>query len=207
MHQLEERDGGEHVMARCDDSRCREPPLEPDRQIHECDEERQEDRDDRSALELASNAGTHGFSADDLHVVVAELCPEYPLDGNGYALRALRLRRDRPRVLSPHGELAVCPELLDLGSANTSLVEGGANRPDVGRLRELKLHQCSAGKLDAEVEGLDRERSKPQNDEGECDRRHHLPPADEVVVRVVKNSNHQMLRLVWTSRERSSQIM
>ncbi len=207
MHQLEKRDRGEDVVTSRDDGRGGESPLEPDRQVDECNEERQQDRYDRPALELAPNAGTNGFRANHLQVVLAELLLQDPPDGNRDGLSALRLCGDRGRVLCPDRELAVRSELLDLGPTDSRLVKRGPDLADIGRLRELQLHQRSAGELDTQVERLDRERSKPQHDEGDRDRRHHLPPANEIVARVVKNSKHQMLRLVWASRERFSQIM
>ena len=55
-------------------------------------------------------SGTH-----HLQIVLPELLLQYPLDRDGDTLGALRLRGDRGRILRPHRELAVRPELLDLG--------------------------------------------------------------------------------------------
>ena len=96
--------------------------------------------------------------------------------------------------------LAVGSELLDLGPVNAGLVERRANRADIGRLGELDLHQRTAGELDAVVGRLDRQRAEPEDDESDGDPDRPLPPADEIVVGVVKNAKHQMLSVLGVVR-------
>jgi len=91
VHQLEERDCRKDIVARRDHRRRGESPLEPDRQVNERNEEGQQDRDDRSALQLISHAGPDGFGAHDLQIVLTELLLQHSLDGDGDALSTLRL--------------------------------------------------------------------------------------------------------------------
>ena len=90
---------------------------------------------------------------------------------------------------------------------NSGIVQRRADLTYIRRLRELELHQRSAGELDAVVGRLDSQRSESEQNEGDGDPCHHLPPADEIVVGVVKNSKHQILSACWASRERLSHSM
>ncbi len=177
-------------MARRDHGRSSEAPLEPDRQVHEGNEERQEDGSDRTATKLTAHARTHGFGPDRLEAVRSEFLLQHLLDPHRDALGAIRLRGYCCRVLRADGEVSIRAKLLDLGALDSGLIERCANLTDVWRVDELELHKGSARELDAVVGRFDRQRSEAENDEGDGDSRHHLPPADEIVVGVVQNSKH-----------------
>ena len=207
MHQLEERDRREDVVAGRDNRGGGESPLEANRQVHKGDEKRQQNGDYGAALELLPYPGADAFSAHYPDAVVTELLFQNCFDLGGNGSRAVGLRCYLRRVLRTDGEIPIRSELLDLGATNSGVVQCRANLGRIGRLGELELHQRTAGELDAVVGRLDGKRSEAEENEADGDRRHHLPPADEVVVGIVKNSKHQMLRVVWASRERLSQIM
>ena len=133
---------------------------------------------------------SHSLGANHSQIVLAEFALQNLFDGNGDVFRAFGLSRDRTGVLGTNGELTVGAKLLDLGAVNSSLIERRADFPYVRRLCELELHQCATRKLDAEIQRLDGEGAQAENEESSGDCRHHLPPADEVVVGVVKNSKH-----------------
>jgi hypothetical protein len=207
MHQLQKCDGSKNVVAGCDDSSCSEAPLEPYRQIDERYQEREEDRDDRPPPELASNLAGNRFRADHSNTVGAEPLLKNLLDAVGDIGGTFRLRCDFARILRAHCELAVGSELLDLRAWNVGRVQGRANHSHIWRLCKLQLHQGATRELNAVVGRFDRERAEAGQNKDDRDDRHDLPPADEIVVGVVKNSKHQMLREAWASRVRLSQIM
>jgi hypothetical protein len=62
------------------------------------------------------------------------------------------------------------------------------------RFFERQLHHRAAGEVDAVVEAaLDEEGHEPDHDERDREARHHPPPADEVVLGIVQDAQHQML--------------
>jgi hypothetical protein len=190
MHQLEECDGGKDVVTGRDDSSGREPPLEADREIDEGDQEGKENRDDRTASQLTSDSRTDGLSANDLETVRTEFLGEHLLNPVGDVRGTVRLGRDFSCVLRANRELPIRSELLDLRTRNAGLVKRRAYGADIRWLSETELHQGAACELDAVVGRLYRKRAKAQQNESDGHTRHHFPPADEVVVSVVKNSKH-----------------
>src|SRR5947207_1944198 len=134
VHQLEKRNRGEHVVTGRDHCRGGEPPLESDRQVDEGNQERQQNGDDGAALELLSDGAGDRFSADYLQLGRAEFLFQDALDGDGDVFGASRLRRNLRRILCPNRELAIGPELLDLGATNSRLIQRGADLGDVGGL-------------------------------------------------------------------------
>src|SRR5256885_8257818 len=190
MHQFEERDRCEDVVARRDHGSEGESPFETDRQIDQCDQKRQQDRDDRAALELCSDTRTNSFRTLYGPVAVPEVLLQDVSNFYGNVPRAAGLRRNIGLTLRTDGELAVRSELLDLGASDSRLVERRTDFSNVRWLGELQLHQSAASELNTVIGCLDGERSESKQDEGDGDRRHHLPPTDEIVVRVVKNAKH-----------------
>jgi hypothetical protein len=207
VHQLEKRDSSEDIVAgRNDGCRC-ESPFEPDREVNEGYDERKENRDDRSAAQLASDLSGDTFGADDAKTVWPELLREDLLDVVGNIGSAVGLRRNFACILRSNGELAVRAELLDLGAGDVRLIEGRADLSNVRRPDELELHERATCELDAVVGRLDCQRAEAEKDERDRNHGHDLPPADEIVIGVVEYSKHQMLRVAWASRVRLSQII
>ena len=88
MHQLEERDRGENVVAGRDNRSGRESPFEPDGEINKSDEERQKNGNDGAALQLLTDARANRFSSLYGERVGAEFLVEDTRYGGGDALCA-----------------------------------------------------------------------------------------------------------------------
>lgn len=186
VHDLEERERRQEIVCCCDDCSQAESPLEPDCEIDERDRERDEHGDEGAARKLASNFWSHCFSANDPHVLRAELGVEDRLDLSGDAGSAGRLLSDGLLVLRANGVFPVGAVLLNFGALNTALVQRIPDICYVRRILKLHLHERSAGELDALVDRLDEERTNSAHDENRSKNGCDLPPADEVVVGVVK---------------------
>src|SRR5688572_2370458 len=201
----DERDGRQDVVGGRRDRGDAEAPLEPNRQIREHGEEREEDGEKRLLAELVADLGADGFRLP----YGVGIWPHHGVDGGpdgdrgGLGVVRVRAGPGDPR---PDVELAIRSEGLDLCARDSLLLQRIPKRADVHRLARLDLHEGPAGELDAVIDAPDKHRDHAGRDE---DGRQHVrdpPAAQEIVVGVGEESHRQMLSVDMAGR-RSSQIM
>ena len=204
MHELHEHERSDEVVQRCDDGRETHAPLEPNREINQGDEERDRERDHSVAAELASDSGADCFASyDSGRVTVRRL--EGGFDSLGHRARARFLRSDLGRFLRANGELSLRSELRNLGAGDARLIQSRSQRADIERPGKLNLHERAAGKLDAVVDRSPDVGNQSDQKEGDREPCGPLPPANEIVVGIMKYSQHQMLRVCVVAGLRLSQ--
>ena len=185
-HDREERERAEEIVERRQNGREAEAPLEAEGEVEQRDEERDDDGDDGVATQLIADAGADDLGAHDLRL----RCAELPVQGCLDLARRLLDAAARIVASSADGEFARRTEGLDLRPRIAGGVDRRADEGRVRRLRELDLHQGSARELDALVDAVNPEKRQSGNDENGRDAHGDAPGLDEVVVRAVKNAQH-----------------